>query len=146
MLTVKRSLKWIALTSTLFLFVALVVFSLVRPLLPSRDYTVTATLDGHPIQTELLHPPLISGRYYMRILDDQARRHDSFGIAFSRQSVCWPGTHYTGWFGLRYIHTDQAMGVRLTDPKMEEHWSVAFTSDGVQFSNSSLSIVLKRNP
>ena len=109
--SVKRTLKWIALTTALVLLVAILVLSFVQPLLPSQAYTVIATLGGRPIQAELLHPPFMPGLYYVRLPEAQAHRYASFGIAFARQSVFWPGGHYTGWFGIRYIHTDQAKGV-----------------------------------
>jgi len=141
----KRTLKWIALIAAPILVVAFVVFSLVQPLLRSRAYALTATLDGRPIQAELRHPPFMPGLYYVLLPEAQLRRYSSFGIAFARQSVFWPGGHYTGWYGIRYIHTDQAGGIRLTDSKIEDHWNVIFKPDGVQFSNAALSITLERN-
>lgn len=141
----KRALKWISLTVALFLFIAFVALSYAQPLLPSRAYTVTATLDGAPIRAELLRPPAILGTYYLHLPAAQPQRYSWFGIAFSRQSVFSPVALYLTSGGAPCIHTDQAKGVRLTDAKIEDQWTVAFTSDGVQFSNASLAITLKRN-
>lgn len=128
------------------MFVAFVVLSFVQPLLPSRAYRVTATLDGAPIRAELLRPPAIPGTYYLRLPVAQADRYSWFGIAFSRQAVFSPLAVYFDWRGTPFIHTDQAKGVRLSDTKIDDHWDVAFTTDGVQFSNASLAITLTRNP
>ncbi len=143
----KRRFKVIALTGTLLSVAALALsLSLVQPLLPSKAYTVTATLDGNPIRTELLHPPFMSGLYYVHLPEAQPPRYGWFGIAFSRHSVFTPLPIYTGWRGILYIHTDQAHGVRLTFPKIEDHWIVSFTPSGVQFSNASLAISLNKSP
>ena len=141
----KRMIKRITLVVALLVFIAFVCLSFDQPLLSSRAYTVTATLDGAPIHAELFHPPFISGTYYIHLPDAQPQRYSWFGIAFSRQSVFSPIALYTGWGGLPYIHTDQAKGVRLTSSKIEDHWSVFFTSGGVQFSNASLSISLTKS-
>jgi hypothetical protein len=142
----KRTLKWLTVIAALFLCIAVLGLFYAQPLLPSRAFSVTATLDGAPIRAELRRPPAIPGTYYLHLPDAQPRRYSWFGIAFPRQSVFSPIALYTGWRGLPYIHTDQALGVRLTSGKIEDHWNVAFTPDGVQFSNASLSITLKRNP
>ena len=143
--------KYIVLAVILF-FVGVVASGLffVQPLLPSSAYVTTATLDGAPTRAELLSPLALSGLYYVHLPDVQPpplypwRRYRYLGIAFSRQSV-FRGPIY-GSDGFPFIHTDQAGGIRLNDPKIEDHWSVAFTADGVQFSNSSLSVSLHRRP
>lgn len=138
-----RVFKCLALTVTL-LGVAVLALGLLfaRPLLSSSAYTVTATLDGHPIKAELFHPPFKSGLYYVHLPEAQPNRYHWFGVAFSRQSVFSPIALYNGWLGIRYIHTDQAHGVSLTDSKIEDQWKVSFPSGGVQFSNASLTVTL----
>jgi hypothetical protein len=133
----------IVLVVLLALFAGVCLF-FAQPLLPSRAYVVTATLDGKPIQAELLRPPAIPGTFYVRLPDAQPQRYRWFGIAFSRESVFSTGAPYTGWRDLPYIHTDQAKGVSLTDGKIEDQWDVAFTAGGVQFSNGSLAVSLTR--
>ncbi len=138
--------KYIVLAMIL-LFAGVFAFVLLfaQPLLPSAAYVTTATLDGAPIRAELLSPPTMSGLYYVHLPEAQPLRYRWLGVAFSRH-VVFSGPIYFGWGGLPFIHTDQAGGVRLTDGKIEDHWSVAFTADGVQLSNSSLSISLHRPP
>jgi len=116
-----------------------------QPLLASRAYVVTATLDGKPIQADLLRPPAIPGTFYIRMPDAHPERYNWIGVAFSRESVFSPIALYTGWLGLPYIHTDQAKGVRLTDGKIEDDWDVSFTNAGVHFSNGSLDVSLTRD-
>lgn len=142
----KRRIKRIALIAALLGVAAFVCLSFAQPLLPSRAYGVVATLDGTPIRAELLHPPFIPGTYYVHLPEAQPQRYRWFGVAFSRQSVFSPVALYTGWRDSPYIHTDQAKGVRLTDGKIEDHWTVTFTSGGVQCANASLSISLTKSP
>lgn len=140
----KRITKLSVLLATLFALIAGACLFFAQPLLPSRAYVVTATLDGKPIQAKLLRPPAIPGTFYLRLPDAQPQRYRWFGIAFSRESVFSPIALYTGWRGLPYIHTDQAKGVRLTDGKIDDHWHVVFTTDGVRFSNGSLDVSLNK--
>lgn len=144
-IAVKRTLKWIARAAVLILCVVAAVLLYAQPLLPSRAYAVTATLDGAPIRAELLRPLFIPGTYYLHLPDAQPARYSWFGVSFSRKSVFSPIAVYFGWRGIPFIHADQAKGVRLTGAKIEDHWNVAFASDGVQFSNASLSVTFKRN-
>lgn len=139
----KRTFKRIALMVTLLGVVALILsLFFIRPLLPSSAYTVTAVLDGHPIKAELFHFPFKSGLYYVYLPEAQPNRYRWFGVAFSRKSVFSSGP-YSGWWGIRYMHTDQANGgVNLTNSKIEDHWKVSFPSAGVQFSNASLTVTL----
>jgi hypothetical protein len=141
---VKRLSKILALVIAVVLIGAAGVLAFAQPLLSSRAHAVTASLNGAPIQAELLRPPALPGTYYVHLPDAQPRRYSWFGIAFSRQSVFSPVALYKGWRGLTFIHTDQAKGVCLTDGKIEDHWKVDFTSSGVQFSNGSLSVTLTR--
>ena len=143
----KRKFKRNILALTVLGIAALALcLSLDLPLLPSDDYIVTATLEGNPIKAELLHPPFMRGLYYVHVPEAQPQFYRWFGIAFSRQSVFVPVSLYSGWRDVHYIHTDQAFGVRLTDGKIEDHWSVEFIPNGVQFSNASLAISLRHSP
>ena len=138
----KRLIKRVILLTALFALIAAACLFFAQPLLPSRAYVVTATLDGKPIQAELLRPPAIPGTFYVRLPDALPQRYRWFGIALPRESIFSPIVLYTGWSDLPYIHTDQAKGVRLTDSKIEDQWDVAFTAGGVQFSNGPLAVSL----
>jgi len=138
----KRIAKRLILLVVLFGLIAVACLFYAQPLLPSRAYTVTATLDGKPIPAELLRPPAIPGTFYIRLPEAQPRQYNWFGIAFPRESVFSPITLYTGWRGLPYIHTDQAKGVRLTDGKIDDQWQITFTTAGVRFFNGSLDVSL----
>ncbi len=140
----KRLTKHAILLVALFALIAAACLFFAQPLVSSRAYVVTATLDGKPIQAELLRPPAIPGTFYVRLPDAQPQRYRWFGIAFPRESVFRPIALYKGWRDLPYIHTDQAKGVRLTDGKIEDQWDVIFTAGGVQFSNGSLAVSLTR--
>ena len=140
----KRNLKRVILLVALIAIIAAACLFFAQPLLSSRAYIVTATLDGKPIQAELLRPPAIPGTFYVRLPDAQPQRYRWFGIAFQRGSVFSPIALYTGWCDLPYIHTDQAKGIRLTDGKIDDQWDVSFTAGGVEFSNGSLAVSLTR--
>ena len=140
----KRNLKRVLWIVALFALLSGACLFFAQPLLSSRAYVVTATLDGKPIQAELLRPPAIPGTFYVHLPDAQPQRYRWFGIAFPRESVFSPIALYAGWRDLPYIHTDQAKGVRLTDGKIEDQWDVTFTRGSVRFSNGSLAVSLTR--
>ena len=121
-------------------FVALNFWS---PILRSSDYTVTASRGGQPIQAQLFHPPLMRGLYYLRLPDEASPFYHCFGIAFSRKSVFVPASINTTFFGLNYIYTNQTHGLRLTDGKLQNNWTMDFRDDGsLAFENATLSISL----
>ncbi len=142
----KRITKRVVLPVVLSALVGVACLGFAQPLLISRAYVVTATLDGKPIQAELLRPPAMSGMFYIRLPEARPERYRWLGISFPRKSVFSPIAIHTGWGGFNYIHTDQAKGVRLVDGKIDDHWDVAFTSDGVRFSNGSLEVSLTSPP
>ena len=142
----KRSLKVSAVIGFSVVAMACACLSLAQPLLPSSAYIVHATQHNTPIHAELLSPPFVRGAYYVHLPGVEPARYRWFGVAFRRRSVFSPIALYTGWWGIRYVHTDQVKGVRLTSPKIEDEWSVVFTSDGVRFSNASLAVSLARHP
>jgi hypothetical protein len=140
----KRMIKRVALLLAFSSLIGGACLFYAQPLLASRAYVVTATLDGKPIQAELLRPPAIPGTFYIRLPEAPPEHGSWFGIAFSRKSVFSPVALDAGWRGFPYIHTDQAKGVSLTDPKMEDDWVVSFPASGVRFSNGSLEVSLTK--
>lgn len=129
----------------LFLSVAAVgiVLTLARPLFPSNDYSLTATIDGAPVRAKLLKPfPL--GSYYIQIDDDSVAQYKWFGVAFGRRSAFVPVGVYSSLIGFHYIHTDQDKGVVLTDGKVDDGWKVDFAGSGVRFENASIRIELTK--
>lgn len=141
---VKRLTKRIILVVALFALIFAACLFYAQPLLSSRNYMVTATLEGDPILAELLRPPAIPGTFYVHLPEAQPLRYRWFGIAFPRESVFSPIALYRGWGELPYIHTDQAKGVRLTDGKIGDQWDVVFTASGVHFSNGKLAVSLTK--
>ncbi|MEO6053149.1 MAG: hypothetical protein ABIP97_03980 [Chthoniobacterales bacterium] len=140
-----RGVKYFILGAVLLSIAGGFLFLFERPLLPSKAYTITASLNGVPIHAELLHPSFASEVYYVRLPDARPGLYQWFGIAFRRLSVFIPAAVYTGWYDIPYVHSDQLHGVNITDGKIEDHWSVKFSPAGVQFSNGSFSIALQPN-
>lgn len=140
-------IRRVAISIAVLAVIAIVwVLSLVRPLFESDDYKLVASIDGIPVEAQLLQA-FPWGPYYIHIDHIHLRRERSaryswFGVAFGRESVFSPIAIYTSGSGLSYIHADQAKGVGLTDGKIEDDWTVNFTEDGVSFSNSAIRIDL----
>ena len=142
MKTISRPIKIAAVIIVSLLVIAAVgFFSIVRPLLPSDDYSLTAMVDGSPVEANLFKA-FPSGSYYVHLVDTPNERHNWFGVAFGRKSVFVPVGLYTSPWGSPYIHSDQDKGVVVTDGKMEDNWKVAFTDSGVTFNNDSNRIQL----
>lgn len=149
-----RQLRHLVLVVAIPAVVIGVVLVFVRPLVPSRDYEVSATQDGVPIRAELLHPLLNPATHYIHLPDEQTRLqpgappriYEWFGVELSRKSVFSPISIYHGVHGLYYIHSDQVGGIGLTDPKSEDHWQVTFTENGAQFANGRLAVTFAKAP
>ncbi|WP_411825494.1 hypothetical protein [Luteolibacter sp. AS25] len=116
---------------------------LARPLLPSDDYDVTATIDGSTVEAKLLKA-FPFGSYYIHIDTKSPGQLNWFGVAFGRKSVFSPVGIYTSKLGFIYMHADQDKGVVLTDGKIEDNWTVDFTATGTTFQNSSTAVTLKK--
>lgn len=140
-------IRRVAVSITILAVVSAVcVLALVRPLFESDDYRLVASIDGTPVEAQLLQP-FPWGPYYIHLDNihlrrERATRYNWFGVAFGRESVFSPIAIYTSSSGLRYIHADQANGVKLTGGKIEDDWTVNFTEDGVSFSNAAIHIEL----
>jgi hypothetical protein len=116
---------------------------LVRPLLKSDDYSLVASIDGSPVEAQLLEP-FPWGPYYVHLPTEPSKRYNWFGVAVGRKSVFIPVAIYRSPYRRPYIHADQAKGVMLTDGKVEDHWTVDFTDGGVTFTNASIHVELHK--
>jgi hypothetical protein len=135
--------KRLSILAGIVLLMSVAALNFCSPVFISSDFAVTASRDGRPIQAQLFHPPLMRGLYYLRLQDESSPFYRCFGIAFSRKSVFVPAPIYQTFFGMNYIYTDQAHGVRLTSGKLEDPWTMDFRDDGsVAFANASLSLSL----
>jgi hypothetical protein len=143
---VKRAFQGILVVSIVLLaLLAVAWLSYAPPLLGSNDYVTTATLNGRHIEASLLQPLFMSGIYYIHIPEADPRHYRWFGVAFPRKAAFSPVALYTGWRGIKYIHRDQAKGVNLLFGKIEDHWTVDFSGDGVRFTNGSLAVTLAKS-
>ena len=117
------------------------------PLQKSSDYSVTYSVSGKSYSDAQLFRPIgIPSRYYISIPTPSAPRYHWFVVDFSLHVAAHPLFGVTCPCGSPCIHRDQPLGLFLTDAKTEDHWRVCFTSDGVQFSNGTMSVTLSKNP
>jgi hypothetical protein len=144
MKTKSKALKIAGVVLLMLAFIGLfgLVF-LARPLLPSNDYDVSATVDGTTVDAKLLKP-FPFGSYYIHIDTKSPRQLNWFGVAFGRKSVFSPVGIYTSRLGFNYMHADQDKGGTLTSGKMEDNWTVDFTAGGTTFQNSSTAVRLTK--
>jgi len=119
-------------------------FYLVRPLLPSSDYAVTAVFQGRPIQAKLLKPLCISGLYYVHLTDDETLRSGYRLIGFDpNKKLFFSPNQYVGPLGIFYVHTDQLGGMDVTDLKKQSaQMATEFSSTGARCFNDTLSVSL----
>ena len=117
------------------------------PLRKSSDYSVTYSVSGKSYSDgQLFRPFGIPSRYYISIPTPSAPRYHWFVVDFSLRVAAHPQFGVTCPCGSPCIHRDQPLGLFLTDAKTEDHWRVCFTSDGVQFSNGTMSVSLTKIP
>jgi hypothetical protein len=117
---------------------------LVRPLLVSRDYVVTAKVDGESVQAKLMRPAFTSGVYYLELEAGPSVRDRMFLIREDSSTVALPISVYKGVMNIPYVHADQMRGILLTDGKVEDTWEVHSTPDKVKFANASISVQMER--
>lgn len=79
---------------------------------------------------------------YVRLPVLADTRYLWFLVDLRRGFVSSPLSLYHHSYGFDYIHSDQAFGVRLTDAKIEDHWTVSFQPDVVTFSNESIHVTV----
>ena len=117
------------------------------PLRKSSDYSVTYSVSGKTYSDAQLFRPIgIPSRYYISIPSNSAPNYPWFAVDFPLGIVALPGFGVTCPCGSPCVHRDQPVGVLLTDGKVEDHWRVSFTSDGVHFSNGTMSVSLTKIP
>ena len=119
-------------------------FVLIRgqPLLPSRDYKLTVLRNGSPAVARLMHPPALSGQYYIALSDPPSPLYRWFHIDFPRRRVTVGDGVCTPELGPEYLRLDQ-LGIGLPSMKLEDAWTVNFKSaTEVQLNGATLSITL----
>lgn len=113
------------------------------PLHKSSDYSVTYSISGRSYSdAQLFRPVGIQSRYYISIPSPSLPRYHWFVVDFTYKIAALPLFGVTCPCGSPCVHRDQALGVFLTDAKTEDHWKVSFTTNGVEFSNGTMSVSL----
>ena len=126
--------------------VAVIVFGIISvlpPLVATDSYPVHYSVRSQPYtDAEVFRPVFMGHLLYIRLPSLADRRYSWFLVDLRRHVVSWPAGHYRSSFGFYYIHADQAFGIRLTDSKMEDHWTVSFEYDSVTFSNETIHVTV----
>jgi hypothetical protein len=93
---------------------------------------------------ELFRPVGFPSRYFISIPRQPQPDLDYrwFMVDFDGRFAAHPSFGTTCPFGSPCLDRGRAFGLLLTDPKLEDHWKVDFTSNGVEFSNGTLTIGL----
>ena len=145
-----KKTKLLIVAGVLLPIVAAVALSLLwyaPPLRKSSDYSVTYSVSGKSYSDgQLFRPFGIPSRYYISIPTPSAPLYHWFVVDFSLRVAAHPQFGVTCPCGSPCVHRDQSLGLLLTDAKTEDHWRVSFTSDGVQFSNGTMSVSLTKIP
>jgi len=116
-----------------------------RPFQKSDDFSVNIIKSGVPIQAEVMKPMYMDDVYYIRI--DKANDTDYPWIVFSpgAKTIASPVGLYESFLGYSYTHSDQGLGILLTDPKLEDNWVTSFKDGVIACHNDSLNIKITPN-
>lgn len=121
--------------------VALRYFNLAPPLLRSYDRHVSYSIFGEShSDAELFQPLFMRGLYYTRLPALSGQRYEWFLVNYSNQRVQRPHWPRPSAFGFLHIHRDQAFGIDLLQPKMEDTWRLSFAPEQVEFSNDTIHV------
>ena len=117
-----------------------------RPFLKSEDYSASVWQSGEKVKTEVYKAAFMEDVYYLK-MDVQDGERDSW-IVFhpERKSVGLPVGLYHSILGYSYTHSDQGIGVDLTDGKLEDDWSVEYSDASIQVVNKTLGIDISIQP
>jgi hypothetical protein len=130
---------------TLFILFLGLLTALRRPLLPSRQFVATYSIDGFVHKDAEIFTPLFMRRlYYIRLPALAGTRYEFFLADFRRHVVSKPHRPRMTPLGFRTIHSDQPFGIDLLFPKIEDTWTVSFDSSGVAFSNNTIDVKLTK--
>ena len=141
----RKARRWGAIGLAL---VAVVLFGIVAvrpPLVATDAYSVQYSVRGQSYtDAEVFRPVLMGHLLYVRLPVLADTRYLWFLVDLRRSVVSSPLGPYRSSHGFDYIHSDQAFGVRLTDGKIEDHWTVSFESGIVTFSNDSIHVTVTK--
>lgn len=118
-----------------------------RPFISTDDFSVSATNDGQPLDTNVFKVAFLEDRFYLQF-DNPLSEHEYHDwIAFShlKKRANLPIGLYQSIFGYRYTHADQAIGINLESVKLEGLWSVEREGEDLVLKSKSLTITISRN-
>ena len=84
---------------------------------------------------------------YVKRSGAEDKLYSWFVVDLSQELVFVPANLGPSIFGIPFVNPNQAVGIELTQPKLEDNWNVSFNEDTIEFHNSTTKVtVLKTVP
>ncbi len=114
------------------------------PLIETHAATVSYSSSGQVHNDAIVYRPLfMPSRYYIRLSTVPRDEYHWFAVDFSRRTASLASPIFLQ-FGEPFIHRDMPIGVSLTNPKVEDRWTVSLTATNAIFSNGALFVSLTK--
>lgn len=138
----------IALLAVMILPVSASLFAFhFRPLISSTDWTASIKIEGQdPVAGEVFHLLGRSDTLFIRFpapIPEDSRGYAWFSADTSRKFVAIPDWPRTSPY-LHFKH-DKAIGVQITDGKVDDDWQSEWAEDSFSFSNPRRIIAITKS-
>lgn len=139
----KRLKFWLILISTGSFALTLLCLFAKRPVTPTSDWIVTATLaDGTPAPCSIKKMWWRKGVLFVEILDPPTSFHHWFALDMENKSAAT--TSGPEDFPYSHWNYDRTLGTSLLDPmKASSIWTIKWDDDDVTFQDEALKLAVK---
>lgn len=115
-----------------------------RPLKETSRYSVKAYLDGELVESKIFEPIFVENIFFIKLGSSDQHGYEWLSYSMDERSFCSTGNIYESALGYTYIHSDESLGVSLSDPKIEDKWSIRFEGETVLLKNKNLEVRLDK--
>ena len=119
-----------------------------KPLKRVQGYSAKSVTSGQTAVTaEVFKPWSMNHLLYIKRPDAIKTLYEWFVVDLNRNLVFVPGNVAPRIMGIPFVNPNQAVGIELTQPKLDDNWTVTFNDDTIEFYNSTTKVtVLKTAP
>ena len=119
-----------------------------KPLKRVYSYTATSVSSGQPaVAAEVFTTGSMDHLLYIKRPDVPGFFYRWFAVDMNEELVFVASNLGPSIFGIEFYNPNQAVGIELTQPKLEDNWNVSFNADTIEFHNSTTKVtVLKTVP
>ena len=116
-----------------------------KPLKRVYNYTATSVSSGQPaVAAEVYTAGLMDDLLYIKRPDAPEAFYRWFAVDLNEELVFVASNLGPSIFGIEFYNPNQAVGIELTQPKLEDNWNVSFNADTIEFHNSTIKVTVRK--